>query len=75
MTSIQIQILRFLARICGKILAFFARTQTRLLTKAQFLGWMPTVSEAAKLVVRQTQLFEYNMAKEFRKRAKQKEHK
>ena len=59
----MIKILLFLARIFGKLVGLFARTQTRLLSKAQFLGWMPTAIEEAKLMRRKFQLFSYDRAR------------
>jgi hypothetical protein len=45
----------------------------KLLSRAQFIGWMPNPVEAARLYIRQAQLFKYNTARMFRKHAKEKE--
>ncbi len=66
----MISLLLFLARLCGKLVGIFARAQTRLLSRAQFLGWMPSEEENKRLLLRQTQLFNWNMIKENRRRMK-----
>jgi len=60
----------FLARLCGKLVGMFARTQTRLLTAAQHRGWQMTDLEVAKLQRRQFQLFNFTMAKAQMKKQK-----
>lgn len=55
--------LLFVAKAFGRVVSFSARTQTRLLTKAQGLGWVPSDLESVKLSRRQFQLFQYDMAK------------
>jgi len=55
--------LLFLAKVCGRIVGFYSRTQTRLLTKAQAMGWKPSDLQAYKLLRRQQALFNFDMAK------------
>lgn len=55
--------LLFFAKIFGRIVGVCARTQTRLLTQAQSMGWKPTDHQAFKLMRRQQQLFQFKMAR------------
>lgn len=55
--------LLLLARLCGRIVGVSARMQTRLLTKAQDMGWIPTDFEAMKLLHRQHELTNFEMNK------------
>ena len=60
----RIRILLFLARKAGYFLGVFARTQTRLLSLAQFHGWIPESEEAQqRLARRQFQLFLYRKSR------------
>ncbi len=64
MTSIKIKVYIWLARRAGGLLGMCARTQTRLLTAAQFHGWRPESVEAEeRLARRQFQLFLYRKSK------------
>jgi hypothetical protein len=68
----------FLARRCGNVAVTFSvcqsalgRTQTRLLTMAQFRGWKPENDEAmARLQKRQFNLSMWRMAKLVAKKEK-----
>lgn len=55
--------LLFVAKVLGRIVGLAARTQTRLLTWAQSLGWKPSEHELMKLMRRQHQLFQFQMTK------------
>lgn len=69
----EVRLILLLAKIFGRIVGMAARTQTRLLTKAQSIGWKPTDFEAAKLVHRQHKLFHFDRAKQKMKALKKKE--
>lgn len=62
-TKFAIVSLLFLGKVLGRVVGFAARTQTRLLTRAQSMGWKPTDREAFKLMRRQQQLFQYDMTR------------
>ncbi len=69
-TSARIALLVLAGRLVGKLIGILSRTQTRLLSRAQFYGWMPTDFEAAKLMRKQTLLFNWNMARKALKKLK-----
>lgn len=74
----MIPLLIFLAKRCGDVASIFSlcqsflgRCQTKLLTAAQFRGWLPETEEAAnRLLQRQFKLFMFRAEKAKAKKAK-----
>jgi hypothetical protein len=67
---VRVKFLVLLARLVGKLIGILSRTQTRLLSRAQYHGWMPSDFEAQKLMRKQTLLFNWNMARKALKKLK-----